>query len=145
MRIVPYILRAVWLVLVFSFGWGILSGSAVQPLHPFNLVLVAFVAVGSLTIWLSPRSAKIVSGVCGVLVAGMMIFQCWRLLTMFTSDAEVHLRARFGPFELEGMLAHLAIWLPPLLLAIFSVWLVLSLMQHRSLPIDGVRNEIESA
>ncbi|MGC3960640.1 MAG: hypothetical protein QM813_22715 [Verrucomicrobiota bacterium] len=131
--------------MVFSFGWGILSGSAVQPLHPFNLVLATLVAVGSLTIWLSPRSAKIVSGVCGVLVAGMMIFQFWGLLTMFTSDAEVHFRARFGPFELEGMRAHLAIWIPPLLLAVFSVWLLCSQIQQHSMPIDGVRNETESA
>lgn len=145
MSAVIYLLRAAWLVLVFSWGWSISSGRAVQPLHPFNLVMVALVAVGSLTIWLSSRSAKIVAGVCGIVVAVMMIFQFWGLLTMFSSETAVSFRAWFGPFELEGMLAHLAIWLPPTLLIVFSVWLVFSQLKHRSLPIDGGRNEIESS
>jgi hypothetical protein len=130
-KIGKYILRAVWLLLLFAWIWNLSSGRAVQPLHPFNIILTAVVLIGTLTIWFSAHAARLLSSICGVIAAVMMGYQFWVVMTMFTGDTDVQFRASFGPFDFEGIAARAIVWLPTLLLLGLSAALLFDEIRYR--------------
>ena len=126
-----FILRAVWLLLLFAWIWNLAAGRVSQPLHQFNVILTAAVVIGALAIWSSAHRAKILSSVCGGVAAvmvGLQILAMMSMLTVFnsSSDLKIQLRASFGPFQFDGIVAQLITWLPPLLLLVLSAVLFFS-------------------
>lgn len=126
-----YILRALWLLLLFARIWNLAAGRAAHPLHQFNVILTAAVLIGALAIWFSAPRAKILSSICGVVAAVMMAFQFWVMMSMFTlfntsSDIKIQYQASFGPFRFDGIAAQLITWLPLLLLLVLSAVLFFS-------------------
>jgi hypothetical protein len=145
MRAIKYILRAFWLLLLSAWIWSLATGRAVQPLHSFNIILSAAVFIGTLTIWFSAHTARLISSICGVVTAAMMGFQFLIMMNMFTSDTHVQLRASLGPFEFEGIVAQLIIWLPPLLLLGLSAVLLFDEIRYRLSQIQGRSQPSKSA
>lgn len=136
-----FILRALWLLLLFAWIWNLVAGRVGQPLHQFNVLLTAAVLIGALAIWSPAPRAKILSSICGVVAAVMMALQFWAMMSMLAmfnrsgSDIKVEYRASFGPFHFDGLVGQLITWLPLLLLLVLSAVLFFSETRSRDLDV----------
>lgn len=121
------VLRILWSVFLFSWIWHAATGKLINPLHPFNLLLMACGLAAATTVWIPRPAFRMTAGVCGVLAMGLMLFQLWALISMFAQfDRAPNFEATIGPFVFQGTAALFVLLGIPVMLLLASITLLVS-------------------
>lgn len=115
---IKIMLCIVWVLLLMLSAWNLITGQAVNPLHPLNLLTCTALILGTLTVWNSSTAGKLISSACGIIVSLIMLYDFYIITHLFIGGFQF--RTNFGPFTIEGVFAKIAFLFPPLLLLALS-------------------------
>ena len=118
MKYVPlFVLRLLLSILAAGSVWQLMNGEVIRPLHPVNLLIFVSLFVGAVFIWI-PGMHKIAC-VGAITFVVVFAFQISMLIAAFPAGATF--TSNWGPLRFEGVMAHIALWLPMAMIAISAI------------------------
>lgn len=76
--------KVVWSLKMAIAAYAVVAGSAVNPTHPYNLVIFVALGIGFVSCWFRRSRLMAISGLCGLVVSSMTLFQIYTLFQMFS-------------------------------------------------------------